>query len=845
MEINGIGLNRLRKFGCVLSPRIGFLSNEVRWFRKTKIHMFFGISFGVCFILLSNGTGVVMCAAPITFSNIEVTVVKDTSVVIQWDTDVVATGQVEYGLGAGYGNLTEIEDLSYWHSIEVTGLIEGTTYHYRIRAKNRKGNGTVSNDYTFTTYTMVGLEEIVRAARFKGDLPKVYYVTTDGNDETNDGLSPEDAFATIQKCADIMEAGDTCMVHSGTYDESIQIFSNDGIPTHRISFIGENYPVVKSSASFVFGVRRDCITIQGFKVQASGSTDGIQLGVGGSGARNAQNFVISNNIITTDDPGGSGGHGIKLSVMTSDIGYCKGGTIKDNVISADAGALVLGGISTEAYHLKICNNILQGGLGDDGGGGLDYGIGFYSLKGNFVDIVQNNLSHSGWTGLKIHSEKCVIKNNDFSDKLCHNFIDGYGPNEVFFFNNYIHNMDKEFCTRANGGWYCTNNCIYNSGVNEDKNISLINTTIEDCSGRGITLGGNMHDVLVEGLTIKNFEGRAIQLGAVEEQAYPWPIYSSRNITFKNIKINGSGYHAILIISLGTCTSEDHTDWDSYIPDDTTFINVNITGDFTNTWQLSTHVAYPENHHFDGTVYVINSNRDDVLFTKASEGTHNGVIIFYYYIDVKVVDKEMHPVSDAKVSFISNDPVIKAKNLLPVSTPYAGETEDIDYTYTGLDGHTPFPTDPSSTVAIADFKESISETKEFEWTITAEKNGYMNSVSVNPDSSWYRQDPNISNQTITVILPFILPPTIVDKILVFPNPYIKGKGEEIIRFSGLPDKATIRIYTIAGELIKTIEHQDSVNGTWKDWDISKIASGVYIYSVISPYGNKEGKMSILK
>ena len=74
----------------------------------------------------------IVSAAPVTFSNLEITAVRDTSVVIRYDTSTAATGQIEYGLDTSYGNLTEVEGLSYWHPLEVAGLTPGTTYHYRI-----------------------------------------------------------------------------------------------------------------------------------------------------------------------------------------------------------------------------------------------------------------------------------------------------------------------------------------------------------------------------------------------------------------------------------------------------------------------------------------------------------------------------------------------------------------------------------------------------------------------------------------------------------------------------------------------------------------------------------------
>ncbi len=71
---------------------------------------------------------------------------------IGWFTDEGATTQVEYGLTAAYGTLTP-KDMGYItsHSVQLSGLAPGTTYHYRVRSVDGSGNGAVSGDHTFTT----------------------------------------------------------------------------------------------------------------------------------------------------------------------------------------------------------------------------------------------------------------------------------------------------------------------------------------------------------------------------------------------------------------------------------------------------------------------------------------------------------------------------------------------------------------------------------------------------------------------------------------------------------------------------------------------------------------------
>jgi hypothetical protein len=92
------------------------------------------------------------------------------------------------------------------------------------------------------------------------------------------------------------------------------------------------------------------------------------------------------------------------------------------------------------------------------------------------------------------------------------------------------------------------------------------------------------------------------------------------------------------------------------------------------------------------------------------------------------------------------------------------------------------------------------------------------------------------------------------IKVVPNPYIARadwettEGVRKVQFTHLPKVCTIRIYTLAGDLVQTIEH-DNGSGT-EDWNLLSenqqgISSGVYFYHVSSEYGEKIGKLAVIK
>jgi hypothetical protein len=95
------------------------------------------------------------------------------------------------------------------------------------------------------------------------------------------------------------------------------------------------------------------------------------------------------------------------------------------------------------------------------------------------------------------------------------------------------------------------------------------------------------------------------------------------------------------------------------------------------------------------------------------------------------------------------------------------------------------------------------------------------------------------------------------IRVVPDPYYGRagtgwevhQGEREIEFQNLPDKCTIRIYTLNGDLVRTLEHEATAGGT-APWDLLSdgrrlVASGIYIYHVESAYGNRLGRFAIIE
>jgi hypothetical protein len=109
---------------------------------------------------------------------------------------------------------------------------------------------------------------------------------------------------------------------------------------------------------------------------------------------------------------------------------------------------------------------------------------------------------------------------------------------------------------------------------------------------------------------------------------------------------------------------------------------------------------------------------------------------------------------------------------------------------------------------------------------------------------------------------------LDNVHVAPNPYKeradwdleKGSGDATgrrIYFLNLPERATIRIFSITGDLLQTIEHEwratnpspdDPNAGTF--WNLvtrnnQEVTSGIYIYQIESSVGTKVGKFAVIR
>jgi hypothetical protein len=84
-----------------------------------------------------------------------------------------------------------------------------------------------------------------------------------------------------------------------------------------------------------------------------------------------------------------------------------------------------------------------------------------------------------------------------------------------------------------------------------------------------------------------------------------------------------------------------------------------------------------------------------------------------------------------------------------------------------------------------------------------------------------------------------------------NPYANGRGPRELHFINLPESCTIRIFSIRGQLVQTLEHNSGLANGTVIWDMLTkdnldIAYGIYIYHIdAGDLGSKVGKFAVIK
>jgi hypothetical protein len=127
---------------------------------------------------------------------------------ITWQTSTETSSIVEYGLTTSYGEIKQSNAQVTDHQIELASLNQGTTYHYRVKGKDKDGKYFASSDQTFepkspAKISNISINDVTEhgaTVSFKTDVPTDANVTfTDVRNSATTGSQGSRDLATEHK----------------------------------------------------------------------------------------------------------------------------------------------------------------------------------------------------------------------------------------------------------------------------------------------------------------------------------------------------------------------------------------------------------------------------------------------------------------------------------------------------------------------------------------------------------------------------------------------------------------------------------------------------------------------
>ena len=92
--------------------------------------------------------------SPPVISGVSAINITTTGATIIWSTNLSTDSLVEYGLNTSYGSSSSSAAYVLSHSINLSGLVPSTLYHFRVKSGNSTNGTATSGDYTFTTLSL-------------------------------------------------------------------------------------------------------------------------------------------------------------------------------------------------------------------------------------------------------------------------------------------------------------------------------------------------------------------------------------------------------------------------------------------------------------------------------------------------------------------------------------------------------------------------------------------------------------------------------------------------------------------------------------------------------------------
>ena len=201
-----------------------------------------------------------------------------------------------------------------------------------------------------------------------------------------------DDYTTIQAAVDNATAGDTIIVHAGTYEENVEVHRDD--LTIRAAS-GKNRPVVDGDESFAFCIVADGVMVEGFDARGEETGPVIEIRDG------AKKVIISNNEVTGGACGISLWDATKSVVIgnevsgSSDTGISVEATSDNNTIRENkVSNCSLAGIVVAGANSEVIDNEVSDCGNEEGGKGI-------IVEGASDSLIKGNQVSGGWAGIVV------------------------------------------------------------------------------------------------------------------------------------------------------------------------------------------------------------------------------------------------------------------------------------------------------------------------------------------------------------------------------------------------------------------------------------------------------------
>ncbi len=238
------------------------------------------------------------------------------------------------------------------------------------------------------------------------------------------------------------------------------------------------------------------------------------------------------------------------------------------------------------------------------------------------------------------------------------------------------------------------------------------------------------------------------------------------------------------------------------------------------------------------------NDYDIIFGDVGEDTSNAATIAGFSFAAKPVNFKVYNRSDQKfIDFVfmevdGSDGVFSAKGafkdrIVFMEKNTAGDDVFTWWFYLAADTTGGYRFPQAGDTASIRLKKPFLSTDKFRFVA---KSGYIDKEQAKLDLEKIKVVPN---------------PYVASALWEPANPFSSGRGPRELHFTHLPAKCKIRIFTVNGELVKTIDHESQYNDGTASWNLLtkdnlSASYGVYIYQIDAPgIGQKIGKFAVIK